>query len=232
MAPRRKTASLSRSVAPLRDSLKPRGRVEVFVTRGRPRLLLSDPLPQRPGYPLVHRAHELDFSGCQIVHQDDIENVIVIAGKNLVIESLASGFLKPIVRMAVGDRGAQPGDPTQPKPVFDTMTALYNEVYRDDVEATVITTTASVHEAKFIKTFSATIIPITAFSNQAVPVISEVGLITADIAGAAPLPRPPVAFPAAPDADEALFSVRTFKTVPFEAANDIAVTIRYTIFIE
>jgi hypothetical protein len=54
----------------------------------------------------------------------------------------------------------------------------------------------------------------------------------ADLLGGAPLPRPPVAAPNTPDADESMFSIRTFKSVPFEAANEIAVTIRYTIYIE
>ena len=74
--------------------------------------------------------------------------------------------------------------------------------------------------------------PITAFSNQANPIVNEVGLVMADLFGGNPLPRAPVAAPDPPDADEEVFSIRTFKSVPFEAANEIAITIRYTIFIE
>jgi len=105
-------------------------------------------------------------------------------------------------------------------------------VYRADIDAVVLNVgTPTVHEALFVKTFSAVDVPITSFSNQAVPVINEVGLITADLISL-PLPRPPVAAPAAPPADEKLFSIRTFKSVPFESANQIAVTIRYTVFVE
>jgi hypothetical protein len=134
--------------------------------------------------------------------------------------------------MAVGDRGTIPQDSTVPKVPVDTQTTLYNEVYRADVDAVVLNVgTPTTHEVKFIKSFSSLIIPITAFSNQAAPVVSEVALITVDT-GVTPLPRAPVAYPTLPDADEKMFSIRTFKSVPFEAANEISVTIRYTIYIE
>lgn len=216
-----------------RDQLAPKGRVEVFVTRGKPTLHLFDPLPQKAGFPLVHRGHELDLSACQVLSQQDIHNIIVNGGKDKVIESLTSGFINIIARMAIGDRGTIPADPTVPKVPVETQDALFNEVYRDDVDATILNVgTPTTHEVKFIKTFSSLVIPITSFSNQAAPTVNEVGLITADVLGGAPLPRAPVAAPNAPDADEALFSIRTFKSVPFESANEISVTIRYTIYIE
>jgi hypothetical protein len=133
----------------------------------------------------------------------------------------------------MGDRGTIPSDPTVPKVPVATMSALYNEVYRADAEAVVLDVgTPTVHEVKFVKTFSAVAIPITSFSNQAKPVINEVGLIMINPALPPPLPRPDVAAPDDPPADEVLFAIRTFKSVPFEASNDISVTIRYTIFIE
>ena len=74
-------------------------------------------------------------------------------------------------------------------------------------------------------------IPLSAYSDQTNPVVSEIGLIMIDQITGAPLPRPDVASPNLPDSDEALFAMRTYKTVPFEAANETAVTVRYTIFI-
>ena len=134
--------------------------------------------------------------------------------------------------MAIGDRGTIPSDPTVPKVPTSDLPGLYNEVYRDDIDgASLDVGTPGVHEVQFVKTFDAATVPITAFSNQAAPVINEVGLVTFDFSAGA-LPRPPVAAPDAPPADEVVFSLRTFKSVPFEAANEISVTIRYTIFIE
>lgn len=217
----------------MRDGLKPQGRVELFVTKGRPKLTNFDPVPTRPGFPKIYRDHNLDFKNCVELENQDIKNIILNQGKDIVIQSLTTGFINVLARMAIGDRGTIPSDPTIPKVPTATMTALYNEVYRDDCDSTVLNVgTPTVHEAKFIKIFSSTIIPVTSFSNQANPVVNEVALISADLLGGNPLPRAPVAAPGTPDADEKLFSIRTFKSVPFAAANEISITIRYTIFIE
>jgi len=216
-----------------RDNICPKGRVELFVTQGKPTLHLSNPLPTLPGYPKVHANHHLDFSNTKIIDSYDIMNIIVNVGKDKVIQSLTTGFINVVARMAIGDRGTIPSDSTVPKVPVSTQSALYNEIYRDDVDATILNVgTPTVHEVRFIKSFSSLLIPLTAFSNQAAPVVNEAGLIIADLLGGAPLPRPPVAAPNAADVDEKLFSIRTFKSVPFEAANAISVTIRYTIFIE
>ena len=214
-----------------REQLKPRGRVEIFVTQGAPPLVLGQRCPGYASLP-VYTSCDVDFSKTPIVEVIKIENILVNDGKDKVIESLVSGAINVIARMAMGDRGTIPLDPTVPKSPVATMSALFNEVYRADIDAVVLNVgTPTVHEALFVKTFSAVDVPITSFSNQAVPVINEVGLITADLISL-PLPRPPVAAPAAPPADEKLFSIRTFKSVPFESANQIAVTIRYTVFVE
>jgi hypothetical protein len=215
------------------DGLKPVGLVEIFVCEGRPVLRLEDIRAARPGFPRIAGGHELDFTGCRLIDQMTIKNIIVNIGKDKVVTALVNGAVNPILRMAIGDRGTIPSDPTVPKTPVATMSALYNEVYRADIDAvTVNVGTPTVHEAKFIKTFAATDIPISSFSNQANPVINEVALITADPSLAPVFPRSPVAAPAAPPADEAMFSIRTYRSVPFVAANDISVTIRYTIFIE
>ncbi len=240
-----KKSAVGGDSSPLRDSLAPKGRVEVFTTIGRPVLTLGREIPYPPAFlaalrpeviarlPKRHDSHELDFSKTKVLGSQDIHNIIVNGGKDVVIESLTTGFINVVARMAVGDRGTIPSDPTVPKIPVDTQDALFDEVYRDDVDATILDVgTPTTHSAKFIKTFSSLVIPVASFSNQAAPTINEVGLITADLFGSAPLPRAPVAAPDSPDADEALFSIRTFKSVPFEAANEIAVTIRYTIYIE
>ena len=217
----------------VQDGLKPVGLVEIFVCEGRPSLVLKGELPSKPGFPVMASGHDLDFSGCRILDQQTIKNIIVNIGKDKVIGSLVNGAINPILRMAVGDRGTIPSDPTVPKVPVATMSALYNEVYRADIDAVIVDVgTPTTHEAKFIKTFAAADIPISSFSNQANPVVNEVALITADPSLPPVFPRSPVAAPAVPPADEAMFSIRTYRSVPFVAANDITVTIRYTIFIE
>ena len=218
----------------IKEKLRPRGRVELWATeKSKPVLELFDPIPTMPGFPKVHLRHNLDFSKCSVKDHFVKENIVVNIGKDKVITSLSTGFLNVIARMSIGDRGTIPSDPTVPKVPEATATALFNEVYRDDIDATILDVgTPTIHEVTFIKTFSAVVIPITSFSNQASPVVNEVGLITADLLSGTPLPRAPVAAPNPPEADEELFALRTFKSVPFEAANEISVTIRYTIFIE
>lgn len=233
----------------LRDKLPGlKGKVELFVTEGAPKLVngnwINTPealektspylakLMREGRLPKQYDSCVIDFSKTKELQKAQVYNIILDQGKDKVITSLATGFINVICRMAVGDRGTLPSDQTVPKVPTSDMTALYNEVYRSDVDSTVLDVGGLVHEIKFVKTFSATVVPITSFSNQANPIVNEVGLVTADLLSGNPLPRPDVAAPAASDADEKIFSIRTFKSVPFQAANEIAVTIRYTIFIE
>jgi hypothetical protein len=95
-----------------------------------------------------------------------------------------------------------------------------------------ITFSGSINECQFSATFDATDVPLTAFANPSQPRINEVGLVIIDPTAAGGLVRVPVASPNAVDADEVLMTIRTFKSVPFEVANDISITIRYTIFTE
>lgn len=90
----------------------------------------------------------------------------------------------------------------------------------------------AVNEVQFIATFNAFDVPISAFANPSQPRLNEVGLVIIDPTAAGGLVRAPVVAPAAPEPDEVVLSIRTFKSVPFEAANDITVTIKYTLFME
>lgn len=213
------------------ETLHPRGQLDIYVTKGKPRLVLGEPIAGR-NVP-THRGGSLDFTGCEILSKDTVENIIVNNGKDKVIQALTSGFINQICRMAIGDRGALASNLQVPKVPTETMTSLYNEVFRSDVDATIENIgTPDDHAVTLVKTFSTAEVPLTSFSNQANPVVNEVGLIMCDLFGGAPRPRPDVAAPATPDADESLFSIRTFKSVPFDAADEIAVTIKYTVFVE
>lgn len=228
----------------LRDQLSPKGKVEIFVSKGKPSLKLGKrverngralQLEKEGRLPPIHESCDIVFKDNQLIDKQEIFNIIVNNGKDRVIEALTNGFVNIISRMAIGDRGAIPSDQTVFKVPEDTMDALYNEVFRSDLDATILNVgTDDYHEVKLIRTFSAVDpdLPITAFSNQAVPLVNEVALIMADLFTGAPLPRAAVAAPNNPPEDESMFSIRTFKSVPFDAANEIAITIRYTIFIE
>lgn len=211
----------------MHEKICPQGKVEVFVTKGMPRLVYGERLKNG-----AFSSCEIDFADTELVEKWECFNIVVDQGKDKLISAVVNGAADRVGRMAIGDRGTIPSDSTVPKVPTTTMTALYNEIYRADINATVLDVgTPGVHSAKFITTFSAVDIPISSFSNQAQPVINEVGLITYD-ENSGSLPRAPVAAPNAHSSDEKLFSIRTFKSVPFEAANEIAVTIRYIVFIE
>lgn len=158
-------------------------------------------------------------------------NIILNSGKAEVIQSLTSGTNRILARMAIGDRGALPSDSTVPKTPDASRTGLYSEIFRQDIEVTSVTTQDAVNEILLVSTFKAVDIPISSYSDQTNPVVSEVGLVMIDQITGAPLPRVPISAPNEFDPDEALFAMRTYKTVPFEAANETAVTVRYTIFI-
>ena len=159
------------------------------------------------------------------------KNIILNQGKSEVIQSLTTGTNRVIARMAIGARGTLPSDPTVPKTPEASRTGLYEEIYRQDVDTTSITTVDDTNEVLFVTTFRAVDIPLSAYPDQTNPTVNEVGLVMIDLITGAPLPRSPIAAPDDPDTDEALFAMRTFKSVPFEAANETAVTVRYTIFI-
>lgn len=173
---------------------------------------------------LVHQNGKLVERICK-------KNIILNQGKSEVIQSLTTGTNRVIARMAMGARGTLPSDPTVPKTPEASRTELYSEVSRQDIEVTSVTTQDEVNEVLFVSTFRAVDIPLSAYPDQTNPVVNEVGLVMIDLITGAPLPRVPIASPDDSDADEALFAMRTFKTVPFEAANETAVTVRYTIFI-
>ena len=93
-----------------------------------------------------------------------------------------------------------------------------------------LTISGAANECRFSATFNAVDVALTAFANPSQPRINEVGLVFIDPTAPAGIPRSPVTAPTTPPTDEVLLSHRTFKSVPFEVANDTSITIRYTIF--
>lgn len=210
-----------------KESVKPCGVVELIVTRKKPVLKYGNIISNKNGFILYDNV-ELLYNKEDVVEETKIKNIILDGGKGSIINSLYTGNIKQICRMSIGDRGTLASDQTVPKSPTADRTTLYNEVYRGDVDAI----TLGFNEIRFVKTFSASSVPITSFSNQSNPIVNEVALVLADLISGSPLPRAPIYPPALPDADELLFAMRTFKSVPFDASNDLSITVRYTIYIE
>lgn len=95
-----------------------------------------------------------------------------------------------------------------------------------------ITFSGTINQCQCNATFDASVIPTSAFANPSNPIINEVGLVIINPVASGGISRPPVAAPNAPDSDEIVLSVRTFSSVPFQAANDITINVRYTIYTE
>ena len=210
----------------LNDKFKTAGYVEVFVSKGKPLITKKD------GKSFI------DFSNAPLIEKIEGKNIVVNLAKDRLLDSLETGFMRIIGRMAIGDRGTIPSDPTVPKVPTVDKTSLYNEVYRPDIDQIIKTKVPgtslipSEYKIQFTPTFAALDVPISSMSNQTNPVVNEVALIMVDPIGGDPLPRGPVSAPGAHPADEEMFAMRAFKSVPFDQANELAITIRYTISIE
>lgn len=243
----------------------------------------------------------------QLVDFQRLKNIVLFQGNTEVIRTLCTitpGTAPRVVtRMAIGDQGAIPSDPTIPKVPVKTATGLYHELYRKDVDSSiktlystvaltytgnttigtntltnlssttgvvkgmavsgtgipagtivsaVLTSTSvqvsnnststntgtsinfigTVNECQFTATFDSALITLSAYSNPSQPRVNEVSLIIIDPTAGAGISRAPVVAPASVPSDEVVMTLRTFKSVPFEIANNTTITIRYTIFTE
>lgn len=152
-----------------------------------------------------------------------IKNIVVNNGKQLALEAIALGDKHQIFRMAIGSDGAMTGDLFSPKIPTAEETALYHEVYRKDIGAT---PTIGTRQATFIAEFNSVDVPDSSFLNASKRYINEAALIMGDgVLGGGDKysPQPP-------DSDESMFSKRCFKSIPFDAGDDITITVRWSIF--
>ena len=160
----------------------------------------------------------------QVIDKFNADNVILNIGKQKVTDAFISGNLNRIFRMAIGDDGAMTGDLLQPKTPDATMTALYHEVYRKDRGGYTVGT----RQVLITADFNSADVPNSSFINAGARYINEAALVVGD----GILGGPAIAAPALPDADESLFSIRCFKSIPFDAVDNITITIRWTIFVQ
>lgn len=175
------------------------------------------------------------YNNSELVEFQDLQNIILDQGHREIIRTLTS--ITPttpriINRMCIGDQGTIPANASVPKIPTREMTGLFHEVFRKDCETRTVQTSAGTNQCQFVTTFAASELPVTGYSNPSEPRVNEVGLVLIDPAAVEGLVRNPVASPTAPPSDEVVMSIRCFKSIPFELANDVSITIRYTISLE
>jgi hypothetical protein len=157
------------------------------------------------------------------------KNFIVDLGLELVIDIL-TGTSSKIFRMAIGDNGTLSGQPFVPKTPDSTwpaLTSLFHEVIRENIATTTQPTTKSM---TFLAAFSSADIDQTSFSTSP-PVINEACLVISDgtQTGLQQVNKVP---PDSLTASEKMFSIRTFKSQPFDPADTLTLSITWTIYVQ
>lgn len=168
----------------------------------------------------------------ELVH--DSKNFIVNAGitaiRDVLIGPNGGGFSGSIFRMAIGDGGTPPSElfnPKLPDASWPARTALYHEILRQDISVFTTPTTASM---RFVGSFNSVGIDPTGYSLAA-KVVNEAALIVGDgvlTVGGDPRQINKVP-PDTVDADEIMVSTRTFKSTSFDDAEDVTITVTWTI---
>lgn len=170
----------------------------------------------------------------ELVH--DSKNFIVNAGITAVRDALigpnGGGFTGSIFRMAVGDGGAPPMDllnPKLPDATWPARTGLYHEMLRQDIS---VFTTPTPFSMRFVGSFNSLDVDNTSYSVVS-RVVNEASLIIGDgvlTAGGdkKQINKTP---PDTADADEIMVSTRIFKSASFDNAEDVTITITWTLTI-
>lgn len=189
----------------------------------------SDPLTM-----IGHVRIEARRDGVLVDVPYDGKNYIVTDGisaaRDVLIGTNGGGFAGSIFRMAIGDGGAPPGDlfnPKLPDATWDARTGLFHEVIRQDISTFTRPTASSM---RFVAAFSSPDVDTTSYS-VADKVINEAALIIGDGALTMGLDKKQInkAPPDTADADEKMFSMRTFKSTPFDNLQSITITVTWTI---
>ena len=159
--------------------------------------------PARPDHVgLRGRVEIWAFRGTELFDHQDLQNIVLNQGFSEIIKSISvvSPVTKPriIARMCVGDQGTVPADSTVPKTPTRDMTGLFHEIYRKDCESRELTTSGAENSCKFVTTFSAAEVQMSAYANPSQPRINEVGLVLIDPVASSGLVRPPVTAPDLP----------------------------------
>jgi hypothetical protein len=166
----------------------------------------------------------------------DSKNFIVDVGvtglRDILIGTNGGGFAGSIFRMAVGDGGTPASElfnPKLPDSTWPGRTALYHEILRQDVSVFSRPTSASM---TFVGNLRSVDVDPTSYSLAA-RVINEASLILGD--GVLTVGGDKIQINKVPpdtaDADEVMLSTRTFKSASFDSAEDVTITITWTLTI-
>lgn len=159
------------------------------------------------------------------------KNFIVDLGYETVVDILdGTSAGNHIFRMAVGDDGAITGQPFVPKTADATWparTGLFHEVARRNIDTVSQPTSKSM---RFLTSFQSGLIDSTSYSSSP-PVLNEASLIISDgtATGQQEINKTP---PDSVGPSETLFSMRTFKSQPFDPLDALTLTIAWTIFVQ
>lgn len=169
----------------------------------------------------------------ELVH--DSKNFIVDAGvtaiRDLLIGINGGGFTGSIFRMAVGDGGVPVGElfnPILADATWPARTNLYHEIIRQDIDIFDAPTSNSM---RFVGSFNSIDVDVSSYSlldrviNEASLIIGDgVTTIGGDKKQINKSPGPDTV-----DADEIMLSTRTFNSASFDAAEDVTITITWTL---
>ena len=167
----------------------------------------------------------------------DGPNFIVDLGKQQVMRQLGQANetgRRAMRRMSLGDQGAITGSPFTPKvpdASWPARTALFHELGRKNIGTFSFPTTKS---ARFLTAFNSADFDPTSYSlapkicSEASIYIGNPDLTVDTVTG---LIQPNKAVPDSIPAADAMFSTRTFKSVPFDPLDAVTVTVTWTIFI-
>lgn len=161
------------------------------------------------------------------------KNFIVDLGLEAVVDILegtttAAAVGNRIYRMAIGDDGTLTGQPYVPKvpdATWPALTSLYHEVLRKSRDTATQPTSKSM---RFVTSFASADITPSSFSSSPY-VINEAALIISD---GTQTTTDEVQQGYTPDASESIFSIRTFKSQPFDPADTLTLTVTWTIFVQ
>ena len=214
-------------------------RLPPFLEFLRPRFQPQDDQYGLSGHVLIESHKDGRFS--HVVY--DSKNFIVDGGitglRNMILGSTTGGGDRTpgssptplsVFRMAIGDGGTPAGQlfsPRQPDATWPARTGLFYEVLRQDISVFSAPSTVS---ARFVSAFNSQDVDATSFSLSN-KVINEASLIGGDgtltIGGdKKQINKSP---PDTADADEFLVSMRTFNSTPFNPAEDITLTVTWTL---
>jgi len=169
------------------------------------------------------------FNNGKLINVIEDKNFVLDLGHELVVDILSGTVSSKVFRMAIGDGGTLTGQPFIPKApdaTWPSLTALFHEMIRKNIDTV---SQPTVKSMKFLSSFASADIDASSFTsspksvNEAALIISS-GLET----GKQQINK---TFPDTLDPSENLFSIRTFKSQPFDPADTLTLSITWTIFV-